>query len=61
MFTIQSEHFTKALYLLLNEAMDHVHGIFQDKGTSLFETLDGTNASETSLTSHSQSYIIFSS
>ena len=32
---IQSEHFTNALYTLLDEAFDSVHGIFLDKGMSI--------------------------
>ena len=47
--TIQSEHFTGALYLLLDETFDSVHGIFLDKGTSLFETLATISAAEASI------------
>ena len=47
--TIQSEHFTGALYLLLDETFDSVHGIFLDKGTSLFETLATIAAAEASI------------
>ena len=47
--TIQSEHFTGALYLLLDETFDNVHGIFLDKGTSLFETLATISAAEASI------------
>ena len=36
---IQVEHFTGALYMLLDEIFDNVHGYCLDKGTSLFETL----------------------
>ncbi len=46
---IQAEHFTKALYLLLDEAFDNVHGIFLDKGTSMFETLATISAEEASV------------
>ncbi len=49
MSTIQSEHFTKALLMLLDEAFDTVHGAFLDKNTSLFETLAGISASEASI------------
>lgn len=47
--TIQVEHFTRALYLLLDEAFDSVHGLFLDKGTSLFETLAAVSAAEASI------------
>jgi hypothetical protein len=47
--TIQSEHFTKALYMLLDETFDNVHGIFLDKGTSMFETLATITAAEASI------------
>lgn len=47
--TIQAEHFTGALYLLLDETFDSVHGIFLDKGTSLFETLATISAAEASI------------
>ena len=47
--TIQAEHFTGALYLLLDETFDNVHGIFLDKGTSLFETLATISAAEASI------------
>lgn len=47
--TIQVEHFTGALYLLLDETFDNVHGIFLDKGTSLFETLATISAAEASI------------
>ena len=46
---IQSEHFTKALYLLLDETFDNVQGIYLDKGTSLFETLATISADEASV------------
>ena len=36
---LQADHFTKALYALLDETFDNVHGLFLDKGTSMFETL----------------------
>ena len=49
MSTIQSEHFTAALYGLLDEAFDNVHGYFLDKGTSLFETLADISAEEASI------------
>lgn len=46
---IQTEHFTRALYGLLDEAFDNVHGYFLDKGTSLFETLATISAAEASV------------
>jgi len=47
--TMQTEHFTNALYLLLDETFDNVQGIFLDKGTSLFETLATISAAEASI------------
>jgi uncharacterized membrane protein len=49
MSTIDSDHFTKALVLLLDETFDEVHGFFLDKNTSLFETLAGISAAEASI------------
>lgn len=49
MSTLQVEHFTKALLILLDETFDTVHGAFLDKNTSLFETLAGISASEASI------------
>ena len=49
MSTIQPEHFTKALLMLLDETFDKVHGIYLDKNTSLFETLAGITADEASI------------
>jgi hypothetical protein len=49
MSTIDSEHFTKALKMLLDETFDNVQGFFLDKNTSLFETLAGITASEASI------------
>jgi hypothetical protein len=46
---IQPEHFTQALYALLDETFDNVLGIYLDKGTSLFETLAGISAAEASI------------
>jgi len=45
---IQTEHFTKALYDMLDETFDNVHGYFLDKGTSMFETLATISAKEAS-------------
>lgn len=47
--SIQTEHFTQALYLLLDETFDNVHGLYLDKGTSLFETLTTISAAEASI------------
>ena len=43
--------FADALKSLLDETFDSHHGIYLDKGTSLFETLDGITAAEASRTS----------
>lgn len=44
-----SQHFTKALLILLDETFDDVKGIFLDRGTSLFETLADISAAEASI------------
>jgi len=49
MSTIQSENFTKALYTLLDETFDNVHGFYLDSGTSMFETLATISAAEASI------------
>jgi hypothetical protein len=46
---IQTDHFTKALYALLDETFDNVQGYFLDKGTSMFETLATISAEEASV------------
>jgi hypothetical protein len=46
---IQREQFTNALYSLLDETFDNVHGYFLDKGTSFFETLATISAAEASI------------
>jgi hypothetical protein len=46
---IDPQHFTSALYSLLDEAFDNVHGYFLDKGTSMFETLATISAEEASI------------
>ncbi|MDO9086070.1 MAG: hypothetical protein Q7U53_07685 [Anaerolineaceae bacterium] len=48
MNTIQSEHFTKAMLMLLKETFEEVVSIYLDKGTSLFQTLAGISAEEAS-------------
>jgi len=46
---IQTEHFTQALYELLDETFDNVQGYYLDKGTSMFETLATISAAEASI------------
>lgn len=46
---IQQAHFTSALYSLLDETFDNVHGYFLDRGTSLFETLATISAEDASI------------
>lgn len=46
---IQSEHFVQAIYDLLDETFDNVHGAYLDKGTSMFETLATISAAEASI------------
>ncbi len=45
---IQPDHFTNALYALLDETFDNVHGFYLDKGTSMFETLATISVEEAS-------------
>lgn len=45
---IVTEAFKTELFDLLDETFEHVHGIYLDKGTSLFETLDTISAEEAS-------------
>jgi hypothetical protein len=42
------ELFTSELFPLIEETFERVHGIYLDKGTSLFETLDTITADEAS-------------
>lgn len=49
MSEIQSEHFTKALLMVLDETFDNVHGYYLDKNTSFFETLADITAAEASI------------
>jgi hypothetical protein len=49
MSSIASEHFTKALVVLLDETFDNVQGAYLDRGTSLFETLADITAEEASI------------
>ena len=46
---ISSEHFTKALYEMLDETFDNVQGFYLNKGTSFFETLATISAEEASV------------
>lgn len=46
---IQVEHFTKALYTILDETFDNVRGLYLDKGTAMFETLTAISAAEASV------------
>lgn len=45
---IPLEWFTKALDGLLNETFSNVQGIYLDRGTSLFETLETISAEDAS-------------
>lgn len=45
---IALERFTKELFDCLDETFDRHHGIYIDKGTSLFETLETISAEEAS-------------
>jgi lysozyme family protein len=49
MGSIQSDHFNKALLMLLEETFEQVHGFYLDKGTSLFETLAAITAEQASI------------
>jgi hypothetical protein len=49
MSSIEPQHFTKALYALLDETFDNVQGYYLDKGASLFETLADITAEEASI------------
>ena len=46
--TIPQERFTFTLFGLLSETFESVHGIYLDRGTSLFETLDDISAGQAS-------------
>jgi hypothetical protein len=43
---IPLERFTENLYALLDETFEQVHGIYLDRGTSLFETLETVSAED---------------
>ncbi|MFN8179737.1 MAG: DinB family protein [bacterium] len=46
--SIPADRFTTAFFRILEEAFERHHGIFLDKGTSLFETLDRVSAEQAS-------------
>ena len=46
--TIPVDQFKAGLFMLFTETFDEVRGIFLDRGTSLFETLDTVSAEEAS-------------
>ena len=43
------ERTTSEIFSLLEETFERVHGIYLEKGTSLFETLEGVSAEEASI------------
>jgi hypothetical protein len=43
-----TERFASTIFAVLDETFEHVHGIYLDRGTSLFETLDTITAEEAS-------------
>lgn len=45
---IAKEHFVQAFLFVLGEAFEDVHGVFLDRGTSIFETLATISAEEAS-------------
>jgi glutamine synthetase adenylyltransferase len=45
---IALEQFTKELFECLDETFEHHHGVYLDKGTSLFETLESVSAEQAS-------------
>jgi len=45
---METEYFTRELYDLLEETFERVQGIYLDRGTSLFETLETISAAEAS-------------
>ena len=46
--TIPVDQFKAGLFILFDETFDEVHGVFLDRGTSLFETLATISAEEAS-------------
>ena len=55
---IPLERFTKPLLECLDETFNEVHGIYLDKGTTLFETLDNVTAEEASQAASAKSATI---
>lgn len=49
MSSIQSEHFTKVLFALLDETFDSIHGFYLDRNASMFETLANITADDASI------------
>ncbi len=49
MSSIQSEHFTKVLFALLDETFNNIHGFYLDRNASMFETLANITADEASI------------
>jgi hypothetical protein len=47
--TISREHFLNSLFALLDETFENHHGIYLDKNTSLFQTLETVSAEEASI------------
>lgn len=47
--TISQERFTNTLLALVDETFETHHGIFLNKGTSLFETLEGVTSAQASV------------
>jgi len=45
---IEAEHLVAVISNLFEETFEHVHGIYLDRGTSLFETLETISAEEAS-------------
>ncbi|MEZ4664470.1 MAG: hypothetical protein R2911_43615 [Caldilineaceae bacterium] len=46
---ISTEHYTNVIGYALKETFESVHGVYLDKGTSLFETLADISAAEASI------------
>lgn len=47
--TISQQHFLSNLFALLDETFENTHGIFLDKDTSLFKTLETVSAAQASI------------
>ena len=47
--TIEQQHFLNSLMAILDETFDQTHGIFLDKDTSLFRTLETITAQQASI------------